>query len=157
MHCPFCNGEYTQVSDSRVVAGGTVVRRRRRCSLCGKRFTTHERLSKKFPQIVKRSGVREEYDRKKLESSMMIALRKRSISAIQLDEAIMDIESSLVHTGEREVSSRFVGEQVMRVLFHLDRVAWVRFASVYHNFDNVHDFQDSVAKLGMTDSYFCGE
>ncbi|WP_092401261.1 MULTISPECIES: transcriptional regulator NrdR [Candidatus Ichthyocystis] len=152
MHCPFCNGEDTQVSDSRVVAGGLVVRRRRRCSACGKRFTTHERLSQKFPQIVKRSGIREEYDRKKLEASMLIALRKRLISAIQLDEAVMEIESSLIHTGEREISSRFVGEQVMRMLFMLDKVAWVRFASVYYNFDNLHDFQDSLTKLGASDN-----
>jgi transcriptional repressor NrdR len=144
MRCPFCSNEDTQVAETRESDEGDVIRRRRRCSACDKRFTTYERPELQIPAIVKKDGSRVEYSRDKLRSSLMLALRKRPVSANHVDEAIEHIESRLIGKGEREVDSAFVGELVMRELKKLDKVAYVRFASVYKSFETVDEFSELV-------------
>lgn len=147
MHCPFCKHEQTQVIDSRTSEDGTTIRRRRRCLHCGKRFTTFERVELSMPSIIKRGGGRCEYDQKKLRSSMMLALRKRPVSRERVDEAINRIEQKMLALGEREVRSDRLGELVMEELRGLDKVAYVRFASVYRNFEDVQKFADMAREV----------
>ena len=137
MRCPFCTNGETQVVETRESDEGDVIRRRRRCLSCDKRFTTYERAEIEHPVIVKKDGRRTEFDPAKLRASMTLALRKRPVSAEALDQALARIETSLLHSGEREVSSTRVGEWVMRELKRLDKVAYIRFASVYRSFDDV--------------------
>ncbi|MEW6099097.1 MAG: transcriptional regulator NrdR, partial [Pseudomonadota bacterium] len=144
MRCPFCGNEETQVVETRESDEGDVIRRRRRCVACDKRFTTYERADIEFPSIVKKDGRRTDYDRAKLRASMNLALRKRPVSAEAVDLAVARIENSLLHSGEREVTSTFVGELVMRELKRLDKVAYIRFASVYRSFDDVSEFMEAV-------------
>lgn len=144
MRCPFCGHEETQVVETRASDEGDVIRRRRRCTNCDKRFTTYERAEIEYPTIVKKDGRRTEFDPAKLRASMTLALRKRPVSAEALDEALARVESSLLHSGEREVSSTRVGEWVMRELRRLDKVAYIRFASVYRSFDDVSEFMNAV-------------
>lgn len=131
MKCPFCGHADTQVIDSRVSEDGASIRRRRRCLHCEKRFTTFETAEVRMPQVVKQNGHRAEYDASKVHTSFMRALHKRPVSTTLVDAAIERIGHKLLALGEREISSREIGEMVMNELAKLDKVAYVRFASVY--------------------------
>lgn len=133
MRCPFCRNSQTSVVDSRAPKPGFVIRRRRQCPACGKRFTTFERVSLILPWIVKKGGGRVDYDRDKLRSSMALALRKRPVSSERIDAAVDAIEQKLVGLGEREVRSSKLGDMVLEELRGIDTIAWIRFASVYLN------------------------
>ena len=141
MRCPFCKSKDTAVVDSRASEDGFSIRRRRQCAACGKRFTTFERVEINMPVIVKRTGVRREYDRDKLRASMRLALRKRPVNDEQIEEAITLIEQRLRALGEREDKSEKVGEFVLEELKRLDSIAYVRFASVYYNVDDPEQFK----------------
>ena len=140
MKCPFCGHLDTQVVETRVAEDGGFIRRRRQCGGCEKRFTTYERPDVAFPTVVKKDGRRIEYDRSRLAGSMKLALRKRPVSATQVDAAIEHIEEKLLASGAREIASADIGELVMNELKKLDKVAYVRFASVYRSFEDVKDF-----------------
>jgi len=147
MKCPFCNDPDTQVIDTRVNEDGDTIRRRRRCAACDKRFTTYERVELQMPQIVKKNGTRTEFNRDKLLASMMLALRKRPVTTESIDGAVDRIAEKLASLGEREVPSDRVGELVMRELKKLDKVAYIRFASVYRNFEDVDEFSDAIREF----------
>lgn len=142
MKCPFCGHPDTQVVETRVAEDGGFIRRRRQCGGCDKRFTTYERPEVSFPAIVKKDGRRIEYERAKLLGSFQIALRKRPVSTEQIDAAMDRIEERLRNLGEREVLSSRLGELVMRELKLLDKVGYIRFASVYRSFEDVDDFKN---------------
>ena len=141
MRCPFCSFEDTQVVETRDSDEGDVVRRRRRCHSCDKRFTTYERPDVTFPVVVKKDGSRADFDTAKVRASMMLALRKRPVGIAQIDDALLRIEQELLSSGLREIESTKVGELVMRELKRLDKVAYVRFASVYRSFEDVDEFR----------------
>ena len=141
MKCPFCNNPDTQVVETRESEDGGFIRRRRRCGGCDKRFTTYERPEVSFPTVVKKDGRRIEYEREKLLGSFKIALRKRPVSAALMDAAIDRIEDKLLSSGLREVASSHIGEFVMNELKGLDKVGYIRFASVYRSFEDVDDFK----------------
>lgn len=147
MHCPFCSADDTKVIDSRLVAEGDQVRRRRECTACGERFTTFETAELVLPRIIKSDGVRQPFDDEKLRAGMMHALQKRPVSIEKIDEALLRILHRLRATGEREVKSRLVGELVMDELKKLDSVAYVRFASVYRSFQDISEFRTEIEKL----------
>ncbi|MCP3711707.1 transcriptional regulator NrdR [Paraburkholderia sp. CNPSo 3274] len=147
MRCPFCRHEDTQVVDSRVSEDGAAIRRRRRCPACDKRFTTYERVELAMPAIVKKDGSRTEFDRRKIVASMQLALRKRPVAADAIDAAVARIEYQLLGSGEREVRSERLGELVMGELRELDKVAFVRFASVYRRFEDVSEFEDVIEEF----------
>ena len=147
MRCPFCDHADTQVVETRESDDGDSIRRRRRCLHCDKRFTTYERIELALPAVVKRNGVRAEFDRRKLRASMSLALRKRPVSAEAVDTAIHRIEERLMGLGLREVGSERVGELVIRELKKLDKIAYVRFASVYRNFEDVDEFADAIEEV----------
>lgn len=147
MKCPYCGDASTQVIDTRESEEGDTVRRRRRCLACDKRFTTYERVELRMPSVVKRNGSRVDYDREKLMASMQLALRKRPVTIESIDAAIDRIEERLITLGEREVPSEKVGELVMRELRRLDKIGYVRFASVYRNFEDVDEFRDAVREV----------
>ena len=147
MHCPFCAHTETQVVDTRVADDGGFVRRRRQCGHCAKRFTTYERPDVSFPSIVKKDGRRVALERAKLQGSLDLALRKRPVSTEQIDSAIERIEEKLLATGAREVPSARLGELVMRELKKLDKVAYVRFASVYRSFEDIDEFRALVDEV----------
>lgn len=144
MKCPFCNCFDTQVIDSRVSEEGDTIRRRRRCTSCDRRFTTYERVDLMMPSVVKRNGTRVDFDAQKLHASMALALRKRPVSAIALDAAVIRIQEALLTSGEREIPSSRIGELVMAELRQMDQVAYVRFASVYQSFEDVHEFAQAI-------------
>jgi transcriptional repressor NrdR len=147
MKCPFCPHADTQVIDSRASDEGAVIRRRRRCLQCDKRFTTYERVELAMPALIKRGGIRAEYDRDKLRASMLLALRKRPVPREAVDEAISRIEEKLLSSAQREVKSEKIGELVMRELKRLDKVAYIRFASVYRSFEDVDEFAEVVREV----------
>jgi transcriptional repressor NrdR len=147
MKCPFCHHADTQVIDSRASDEGAVIRRRRRCLDCDKRFTTYERVELAMPTLIKRGGTRAEYDRDKLRASMLLALRKRPVPREAVDEAIGRIEEKLLSSAQREVKSEKLGELVMRELKRLDKVAYIRFASVYRSFEDVDEFAEVVKEV----------
>ena len=147
MKCPFCHHADTQVIDSRASDEGAVIRRRRRCLQCDKRFTTYERVELAMPTLIKRGGIRAEYDRDKLRASMLLALRKRPVPREAVDEAISRIEEKLLSSAQREVKSEKIGELVMRELKRLDKVAYIRFASVYRSFEDVDEFAEVVKEV----------
>lgn len=147
MKCPYCSDPNTQVVDTRENDDGDTVRRRRRCLACEKRFTTYERVELQLPHLVKKNGSRSEYSREKLSASMMLALRKRPVATESVEAAIDRIEEKLVTLGEREVASERVGELVMRELKKLDKIAYIRFASVYRNFEDVEEFSDAIREV----------
>ena len=147
MHCPFCGHEDTKVIDSRLAGEGAQVRRRRECEKCGERFTTFEGAELVMPRIVKNNGTREPFDEHKLRAGMMRALEKRPVSTEAIEAAIVRIVHKLRVTGEREIRSLQVGERVMEELKALDEVAYVRFASVYHSFQDVNEFREEVERL----------
>ena len=141
MKCPFCGHVDTQVIDSRVNETGDTIRRRRRCLSCEKRFTTFETADIRLPQIVKNSGFREEFSEDKLREGFGRALHKRPVSTELVDDAIQRIRQKLLSLGEREIPSRQLGELVMMELKRLDKVAYIRFASVYKSFQDSDDFR----------------
>ncbi len=147
MKCPFCGNADTQVVETRVPEDGDFIRRRRQCASCEKRFTTYERPDLTFPAIVKKDGRRIDYERGKLRASMNLALRKRPVSTEQIDAAVERIEEKLLNLGAREISSNRIGELVMRELKKLDKVAYVRFASVYRSFEDIDDFKTVVDEV----------
>jgi len=147
MKCPFCGELSTQVTDTRENEEGDTVRRRRRCMRCDKRFTTYERIDLKMPQIIKRNGSRTEFDRNKLLASMKLALRKRPVTVESVEAAINRIEDRLLSLGERELPSKQLGEQVMRELRKLDKVGYIRYASVYRNFEDVDEFSEVIREI----------
>lgn len=147
MKCPYCGDANTQVVDTRENEDGDTVRRRRRCLACDKRFTTYERVELQLPLVVKKNGSRVNYDRDKLSGSMTLALRKRPVTTESVAAAIDRIEERLVTLGEREVSSDYIGELVMRELKRLDKVAYIRFASVYRNFEDLDEFSDAIREV----------
>jgi len=135
------------VTDTRENDEGDIIRRRRRCTECDKRFTTYERIELKIPQVVKRNGSRVEFDREKLLASMKLALRKRPVTAESVEAALDRIEGRLLSMGEREIPSEKLGELVMRELKRLDKVAYIRFASVYRNFEDAEEFSEVIREL----------
>ena len=147
MRCPFCAHEDTQVAETRESDEGDVIRRRRRCPSCDKRFTTYERAELAMPAVVKKDGSRSEFDRSKIRASMMLALRKRPVSIDQVDAALGRIEEKMLATAANEVPSSKIGELVMRELKKLDKVAYVRFASVYRHFRDIGEFMDELKGL----------
>ncbi len=147
MRCPYCSHEETQVAETRESDEGDVVRRRRRCLHCDKRFTTYERAEIAMPAVVKKDGSRSEFDREKIRASMLLALRKRPVSVEQVDAALARIEEKLLSGGTREVASSRLGELVMRELKRIDKVAYVRFASVYRSFEDVDEFRQLIRDI----------
>lgn len=147
MHCPFCSDTDTKVIDSRLVNDGTSVRRRRQCLLCCERFTTFETAELHMPRVIKSSAIRETFDEHKLNSGISKALEKRMVSADAVACAINHIKTQLRATGEREVPSKLIGNLVMEQLKELDKVAYIRFASVYLSFDDIRDFSEEIARL----------
>jgi transcriptional repressor NrdR len=147
MKCPFCGAMDTQVIDSRVVDEGASVRRRRRCTDCNKRFTTHETAELRMPQVVKHDGKREEFSMTKLRVGFQRALHKRPVATDLIDAAVGRVSQKVLSLGEREVEARWLGEMVMEELRKLDKVAYVRFASVYRSFQDVDDFRDVIRDL----------
>jgi len=147
MKCPFCGHLETPVVETRVAEDGDFIRRRRQCGACEKRFTTYEKPEVSFPTIVKKDGRRIDYDRNKLLASMRLALRKRPVSTEQVDSAVERIEEKLLALPSREVASTRLGELVMRELKKLDKVAYVRFASVYRSFEDIDEFKTLVDEV----------
>jgi transcriptional repressor NrdR len=147
MKCPFCGAIDTQVIDSRVSEAGDSIRRRRRCAGCNKRFTTYETAELRMPQVVKHNGMREEFNRDKVRTSFMRALHKRPVPTEFVDAAIERIVQQVLALGERELLARQIGEMVMLELYKLDKVAYIRFASVYRSFQDVDDFRDVIKSL----------
>ena len=144
MKCPFCSHLETQVVETRVAEEANFIRRRRQCGACEKRFTTYERPDVNFPSVVKKDGRRIEYKRSKILGSMNLALRKRPISTEEVDAAIERIEETLLNLGLREVASNRLGELVMQELKKIDKVAYIRFASVYRRFEDINEFKTLV-------------
>ena len=149
MHCPFCGHEETKVTDSRLAGEGRQIRRRRECLACGERFTTFETAELVMPQVIKGDQSREPFDPGKLRGGMLKALEKRPVAGDDLEAAIERISHRLRNLGEREVPARTVGELVMEELHQLDEVAYVRFASVYHRFQDVDAFRDELDQLDV--------
>ena len=147
MKCPYCKAEDTAVIDSRESEDGDSVRRRRQCEACGKRLTTYERVELSMPMVVKSSGNRVPYDREKVRTGFMRALHKRPVPTEYVDQSITRIEQRVLALGEREVASRVIGEMVMRELKKMDDVAYIRFASVYEDFQRVDDFRDAILEV----------
>ena len=147
MHCPFCGADDTKVIDSRLVADGDSVRRRRECQTCGERYTTFETAELVMPRVVKSDGTREPFNEDKLRRGLQRALEKRPVSIEQIETALTRITHRLRSTGERELQSRAVGEEVMQELRKIDGVAYVRFASVYLDFKDVKEFQQEIRRL----------
>ena len=147
MRCPYCSHEDTQVVETRESDEGDTIRRRRRCLKCDKRFTTYERAEIALPAVVKKDGARVDFDPVKLRASMLLALRKRPVSVEQVDSAIERIQDYLLATGDRELPSARMGELVMRELKRIDKVAYVRFASVYRSFEDVDEFRQLIRDI----------
>ena len=147
MHCPFCGHEETKVNDSRLAGEGRQIRRRRECLKCGERFTTFETAELIMPQVIKGDRGREAFDERKLRTGMEKALEKRPVPREQIDEAVSRIVHKVRSLGDREVSARAIGELVMEELRHLDEVAYVRFASVYRQFEDVEAFHEEIQRL----------
>ncbi len=152
MRCPFCGNEDTQVKDSRPTDDNSAIRRRRQCTNCGARFTTFERVQLRELIVVKTNGQREPFDREKLLRSMQVSLRKRPVDSERLERVVNGIVRRLESSGESEVPTAAIGEAVMDALATLDKVAYVRFASVYRNFREAKDFETFVGKIGGSDN-----
>ncbi|MEF8722267.1 MAG: transcriptional regulator NrdR [Candidatus Accumulibacter phosphatis] len=150
MKCPFCGADETTVADTRINDDGDLVRRRRRCLKCDKRFTTYERAELRMPQVIKKNGSRVNFDPEKLAASLRLALRKRPVGTEAVEAAIARIEGKLLALGERELASEKVGEMVMLELKKLDKVAYVRFASVYRNFEDVDEFSKLIREVSRS-------
>ncbi|CAO1661590.1 transcriptional regulator NrdR [Salinicola sp. LHM] len=149
MHCPFCGAHDTKVTDSRLVAEGDQVRRRRQCAGCGERFTTYETAELVMPRVVKSDGSRESFDEQKMRAGMALALEKRPVSVESFEAAVERIRQRLRARGDREVEARAVGEEVMEALQRLDHVAYIRFASVYRRFQDLDEFRAEIDRLSQ--------
>lgn len=147
MHCPFCGAHDTKVVDSRLVANGDQVRRRRECISCEERFTTFETAELQLPRLIKQDGSRQPFDENKLRAGMMRALEKRPVSLERVEEAVANIKRKLRATGEREIKSLVAGELVMNELRKLDEVAYIRFASVYRRFQDLNEFREEIERM----------
>jgi transcriptional repressor NrdR len=147
MYCPFCSAQDTKVIDSRLVADGSQVRRRRTCNECSERFTTFETAELVMPRLIKSDGRREPFNDEKLLVGINRALEKRPVSIEDIEVGLNKLKSMLRATGEREVPSKIVGELVMDLLKSLDKIAYIRFASVYRSFEDVKEFGEEIAKL----------
>lgn len=147
MHCPFCQTEDTKVIDSRLIAKGAQIKRRRKCLKCKERFTTFETAALRMPAIIKRDGRREQFNANNLRSGMLRALEKRHVSMDAIEEAIVSIMEEIRRKGEREIGAQQIGELVMNQLYRLDHVAYVRFASVYKRFQDVSDFRQTIDQM----------
>jgi transcriptional repressor NrdR len=147
MRCPFCSAADTKVIDSRLVAEGDQVRRRRECLSCSERFTTYESAELLLPRVIKQSGVREPFNEDKLRQGILRALEKRPVSTERIEAMVSQIKHAMQASGEREVPSRVVGEEVMRQLKAVDHVAFVRFASVYRSFQDLNEFRAEIERL----------
>jgi transcriptional repressor NrdR len=152
MHCPFCETDDTKVIDSRLANDGYAVRRRRECLICKERFTTFEKAEMLMPQIVKHDGRREEFQEDKLKLGFERSLEKRPVKSEVIDSAINRIKNEIRSSGEREVPSRYLGELAMAELRDIDQVAYVRYASVYRSFEDVHAFKEEIDRLENTPS-----
>jgi len=148
MYCPFCSETETKVIDSRLVADGHQVRRRRECLKCHERYTTFETAELVMPKIIKRDGSREPFNEDKMRNGLVRALEKRPVSVESVELAINKVKSTLRATGEREISSEMLGNTIMEQLKELDKVAYVRFASVYRSFEDIKEFGEEIARLG---------
>lgn len=147
MKCPFCNFGDTKVIDSRAQDDNTVIRRRRICEKCGKRFTTYEKVDTIPMTVIKNNGVREIFDRNKVLSGIMKSCNKTSISVKQMEAIVDDIENSVMNSTEKEIESKEIGNMVMDRLKDLDEVAYVRFASVYRQFKDINTFMEELEKM----------
>jgi len=147
MFCPFCYANDTKVTDSRLIRENNQVRRRRECLICKERFTTHETAELTLPRIIKRDGRRDVFNEEKLRGGISRALEKRPVSLEQIENVVSRIMHKSRVSGEREISSRQLGEWVMEELQHLDQIAYVRFASVYRSFQDIKDFREEVSRL----------
>ncbi|MBE0505522.1 MAG: transcriptional regulator NrdR [Marinospirillum sp.] len=152
MHCPFCGAQDTKVNDSRLVANGDQVRRRRECLSCGERFTTYETAELLMPRVIKRDGSREAFEESKLRAGLQRALEKRPVDTEALESALERIRQQLRASGEREVPSMMIGELVMQQLKQLDQVAYIRFASVYRQFKDLKEFRAEIDQLAADPS-----
>lgn len=148
MYCPFCSAVDTKVIDSRLVSDGHQVRRRRQCLACNERYTTFEIAELVMPRIIKRDGSREPFNEDKMRNGLVRALEKRPVSVEQVELSINRVKSKLRATGEREISSETLGNFIMEQLKELDKVAYVRFASVYRSFEDIREFGEEIARLG---------
>lgn len=148
MRCPFCDHPDTKVIDARNQRDAAVKRRRRECSECGRRFTTYERIEDLLPMVVKRDGRREIFDRMKIITGIQKACQKRPVSADAIEQAVLRIERFVLESGEREIASTRIGDEVQAELRALDPVAWLRFMSVYLNFKTIEDFRRAMGELG---------
>jgi len=148
MYCPFCSAQETKVIDSRLVSDGHQIRRRRECLACHERYTTFETAELVMPRIIKRDGTREPFNEDKMRSGLMRALEKRPVNTEQVELSINKLKSQMRATGEREITSEMLGKLLMTQLKELDKVAYLRFASVYLSFEDVSEFADEVARLG---------
>ncbi len=149
MRCPFCGFDDTKVIDSRLVAEGGQVRRRRECLSCAERFTTFESAELLMPRVIKTNGSREPFDEEKLRNGILRAVQKRPVSVERVETVLSQIKHQLQSTGERELDSRVIGEMVMEALKRLDHVAYVRFASVYRSFQDLNEFRAEIDKLAQ--------
>ena len=147
MRCPFCGNFETQVRDSRIPDDGEAVKRRRYCAACDSRFTTYERVQLREIEVVKKNGEKKIFDQEKLRKSVEMSVRKRPVSPLQVEKLVNNIVRRLEVEGESEVSSKKIGEMVLQALEKLDKVAFVRFASVYKNFEKADDFQKFIKSI----------
>ena len=148
MYCPFCSANDTKVIDSRLVSDGHQVRRRRECLACHERYTTFESAELVMPRIIKRDGSREPFNEDKMLSGLTRALEKRPVSMEQIELAVNKLKSQMRATGEREITSGMLGDLIMAQLKELDKVAYLRFASVYLSFEDISEFADEITRLG---------
>ncbi len=149
MHCPFCDTSDSKVIDSRLAAQGAQIRRRRECIRCGERFTTFESYEVVMPRVIKSNGKNEPFDEQKLRRSLMHALQKRPVTQEQIEETLSNIQQQIRRLGERDVKSLTIGEIAMQAIFELDHVAYVRFASVYHDFQNLDAFREQIEMMQL--------
>lgn len=147
MKCPFCESQDDKVIDSRVSKEGNAIRRRRECLKCGKRFTSYERVEELAPMVIKKDNRREPFNAEKIRSGLQIACKKRPIETDKIDEIVENIEKKLIGLGEKEIPSSSIGEEIMAALKELDKVAYVRFASVYRQFKDINELMDEVKTL----------
>ncbi len=147
MKCLFCNSEDTQVIDTRLSEDRTTIKRRRRCMNCDKRFNTLEKIDLQMPAIIKSNGTRQEYEEEKIRTSFMKALHKRPVSLLLVDNSINTIRQKILSLGEREIYSRLIGDMVMSELAKLDKVAYIRFASIYRSFQDITDFSEIIEQV----------
>ena len=147
MRCPYCNSDNVRVIDTREIKNGIEIRRRRECLSCGARFTTYERIEEKPILVIKKNGEREQFDREKIVRGIMRACQKRPVSAEDIERIVDRVEKEIFESGKREVKTMFIGEIIMEELRKLDKVAYVRFASVYRDFRDIEEFEKELNKL----------